>query len=73
MDGLVPFTIVVGTIFFCSGRCRIVPDLSWAHDPCLVFDGVEYLVDGEYELVKCSIGLKARSGFGIRIGNAFFL
>jgi len=47
MDDLVSLTIMVGTIFFCSEKCGIVPDWSWTPNPWLVFDGVEDFIDGE--------------------------
>ena len=47
--GLVSFTVVIETILFCSGRCRIVSDWSQAPDSWLVLDGIKDLVDREVE------------------------
>ena len=47
MDGLVSFAVVIGTILFYSGRCRIVPDWFRTPDLWLVFDSVEDQIDGE--------------------------
>jgi len=49
VDSLVSFAVMIGTILFCSGRCRIVPDWSRVPNPWLVFDGIEDLVDGKPE------------------------
>ena len=47
MDGLVPFTVMVRPVLFCSEKCRIIPDWSRTSDPRLVLDAIEDLVDGE--------------------------
>ena len=49
MDGLVPLIVMVETVLFCSGKCRILPDWSRIPDPQLVLDGIENLVDEEPE------------------------
>ena len=46
---LVPLTVLVGTILFCFGKCRIILDWSRALDAQLVLDGAENLIDGELE------------------------
>ena len=47
VDGLIPFTVVVGSVPFCSKKCRIVLNCFWTSDPCLVLDSIEDLVDEE--------------------------
>jgi len=49
VDGLVPFTVVVGTVFLRLGKRGIVVDWSRASNPGLIFDGVEDLVDRELQ------------------------
>jgi len=52
VDGLVPFTVMVGTIFLRTEKRGIVLDWSQTSDPGLVFDGVEDLVDRELQQSK---------------------
>jgi len=47
VDGLVPLTVMVGTILFCSEKYKIVLDWSRVPDLWLVLDGIEDLIDGE--------------------------
>jgi len=47
VDGLVPLTVMVIGIFFCSEKHGIVPNWSLASNSLLVLDGIEDLVDGE--------------------------
>jgi len=49
MDGLVPLTIVVGAVLFCSGTRGVILDRSQTSDPKLSPNGVEDFVDGEPE------------------------
>ena len=49
MDGLVPFVVVVGTLFLRPGKRGIVLDWSRASDPGLVFDGFKDLVNRELQ------------------------
>jgi len=49
VDGLIPFTVMAGSVSFFSGKCRIVLNWSWTPDPCLVLDSIEDFVDGEPE------------------------
>ena len=47
-----PFTVVVRTVLFCSGKCEIISVWFQATDPWFVVDvvdGVDDLVDGELE------------------------
>ena len=46
-DGLVPVTLMVRALPFYFGKCKIVPNWSWAPDPRLVLDGVGDLIDGK--------------------------
>ena len=46
MDGLVPFIIMIGTVFCCD-RCKIVYDWSRALGSWLGFEGIEDLVNKE--------------------------
>ena len=48
MDGLVPFTVMIRTIFFRSEKYGVVLDWLWALNPRLVLDGVEDFIDGEH-------------------------
>ena len=47
VDGLVPLTVIVRTVFFHSEKCKVVLDWLRALYPRLVLDGVENFVDGE--------------------------
>ena len=47
VDGHVSLTIMIRSIFFCSRKCEIVPDWSWAPNSRLILDSFEDLVDGE--------------------------
>ena len=57
MDGLVPFTVVIRAILFCSGIRGIVLDGSRTPDSGLILDGVEDFVDGELERSELSYQL----------------
>jgi len=48
-NDFVPFTVIIGTVLFFSGRCKIVMDWYRALDPWLILDGVEDLIYGESE------------------------
>ena len=55
MDGLVPLTVMVGAVLFCSGKGEII--LDGTRDPGLVLDGVEDFIDGELEQSELFTGL----------------
>ena len=57
VDGLVPMSIVVRTVFFCSRECGVVLDRFWTSDSWLVLDGVEELIDGSLSGMKCFVSL----------------
>jgi len=46
VDDLVPLIIMVRTIFFCSGECRVILGSRLPHSR-LVFYGIKDFVDGE--------------------------
>ena len=62
MNGVVPLTVIVGAILFCSEKCRAILDGSWMPDLGLVLDGVEDFIDGEIE----QGGLLYRLGGSVR-------
>jgi len=72
MDGLVPFTVVVGAVLFCSEMRGITLDGSQTPDPGLILNGVELLM-GSLSRVNCFIGLYARSGLNEGVGSACLL
>ena len=47
VDSLVSFTIVIRTVFFCFGECRVILNWSRSPHPRLIFDGIEDFVDAE--------------------------
>ena len=47
VDGLVSLTVMVRTIFFHPGKCRVVLDKLRALYPWLIHDGIEDFIDGE--------------------------
>ena len=47
MNGLVPLTVIVRTIFFRSGECGVILDRLRAVYPPLVLDGIVDFVDRE--------------------------
>jgi len=73
MDGLVPFTVVIRTIFFRSEECRVVLDRLRALYPWLVLGGLKTLLIGRLSRVKCFSILKAWSGFDERTENVCLL
>ena len=49
IDGLVPFAVVIGTVFLRTRKREIVLDWFQASNSGLVFNGVEDLVDRELQ------------------------
>jgi len=47
VDGLVPLTVMVRTIFFRSGECGVVLDRFRTLYPWVVLNGIKDFVDGE--------------------------
>ena len=73
VDGLVPFTVVVRTILFCSEKCRIIMDLSPSPDYGWSLMALKTSLMRSLSGVKCSVGLKAWSRLGERTGSACLL
>jgi len=68
---LCPFAVVIGTILFCSEKCRI--DWSRTPDQWLVFDEIADLINGSLNGVKYSVDLKVQSEFSERTESVCLL
>jgi len=49
MDGLIPLTVMIRAILFCSDMRGVVLDRSQTPNPGLILNGVEDFIDGEAE------------------------
>ena len=47
VDDLLSLAVMIGAIFFCSGKCGTIPDWSRAPKPQLILDIVEDLANRE--------------------------
>ena len=47
VGGFVSLIVIVRTVIFCSGECRVLFDWLWAPYPCLILDNTKNFIDGE--------------------------
>ena len=73
MDDLVSLTVVIRTVFFYSGKYKVILEWPRAPYPRLFFMALKILLMGSFSGVKCCSILKVWGEFGKMTGNICLL
>ena len=73
MDGLVPLTIMIKTVFFRFKEYKVVSDQLRALYPRLVLDDIENFVVGKHQRSGVFFHLEGLGRFGEKTGNTCLL